>query len=148
MQRMQGLISLSKGKTQITDRKKLAAQLDKIRAEFAKVTQNHKAATAELAKKQQEVDDFISQRNDLRDKIIQLSNNLRTMDLTGAQACRDRKGIPTFYIGKKEFAVNDSNDSDDFDSDVALVDDEDEDNDFDDDLSFASDIIRSTYSRL
>ena len=96
----------------IIDRKMAQRNLDASRQKFTETRQAYEEANARLAEQQNLVDQLQSQLNESRQNLLSWSETLRTMDLSGANACRDRKdhdGNPmkTYYIGNREHVVND-----------------------------------------
>ena len=92
-------------KTPMVDRKALQKQLEAARSQFVSSREQYEQANQQLAEMQKRVDAFQTQMNEARQNVLTLSERLQTMDLTGANAYRDRNSVTTYYIGGKEHAV-------------------------------------------
>jgi hypothetical protein len=87
-------------------RKDVDKGLGGARESFSKAKQKFDAACSEFDAVQKRVDELKSQVDDAKSALIELSDIARTMDLTGAQESRDRKGTRTYMIGGKESEVD------------------------------------------
>jgi hypothetical protein len=87
-------------------RKDVNKSLDGAREEFGRAKQKYDAACSELDSVQRAVDDLKAQVDEAKSSLIELSDVARTMDLTGANEVRDRKGTRTYMIGGQESEVD------------------------------------------
>lgn len=93
-------------------RKDIDSELKQIRNAYAKAKQNYEAANAELSRIQQEVDNYQVEMNNARQKLVELSDHVQTMDLTGAEGVAFVKDDVFYVIDGKKYHVDKSDISD------------------------------------
>jgi hypothetical protein len=147
-------------KKQIVVRKELQKRIEVARQTFVDTREAYEKANEQLAKQQTLVDELQNRMNDARQDLLETSEKLQTMDLTGTNACRDRKGVTTFYHGNKEYVVEGDAPNKTLlpykeylrkEKEKSLAEESDEvcDNGLTDpDIDFASDILSQTISRV
>lgn len=133
------------------ERKDVQKALDGSRAEYIRLKQEYEQANRELAKLQQEVDMLQSQMNKAREEVLSNSDRLQTMDLSGANACKDRKDMTTYIIDGKEHVVNKGDSP--LDMEIMTLREfmskqKEGDEDSDPDMDFAANILSSDFSRI
>lgn len=89
-------------------RKDLLKNWERARKEFAKAQEDYDKSVVELAKWQSMVDNARERMAGSRQVITETSQQLKTMDLTGAKEIRDRTDAKTYMIEGKEYYVDDS----------------------------------------
>lgn len=93
-------------------RKELDKDLVKARKEFAKAKAEFDAASAQLDSLQTKVNNAQEQMANARQNIINLSTHIQMMDLTGANAVRDRGDVRTYLMDGKEYHAEKTDDND------------------------------------
>lgn len=94
-------------RAKITSRKYVDSTLEKTRRAYAKAKADYDVSSAELISVQRRVDEAQARMSESRAALLDLTEKARVMDLTGAQALRDRGSETNYIIDGKEYHVND-----------------------------------------
>ena len=110
-----GKVAVAKKKKTIKTRKDLHKSIEVNRASVIALKKQLSEAEALLKSQTENVERLRKMLDDVKSYLLRDSNNLQTMDLSGADALRERRmgdnSFATFYIGGKEVGVkrDDSN---------------------------------------
>jgi len=94
-------------------RKQLEKELNKSRRDYNAARTNHERASSQMASHEQEVDKLKEMANSARKSILELSDHIRTMDLTGAHTVKNHGDEHGYFMGDgKEYHtdISDVND--------------------------------------
>lgn len=93
-------------------RKELDKELARARKEFGKAKTEFDAASAQLDALQAKVNHAQQQMSNARQNIVNLTNHIQMMDLTGANAVRDRGDVRTYIMDGKEYHAEKTDNND------------------------------------
>lgn len=96
-----------------TSRKELDKEMGKIRKEFANAKAVYDSSYAQLNALQAKVDSAQQKMQEARQALINISSQIQMMDLTGANATRDRGDVRTYLVDGKEYHAEKSEDGND-----------------------------------
>lgn len=91
-----------------TNRKQIEKELSAVRNQFLKLKTLVDDAEAEFEAAKSKVDNNKGELSSLKEKLIELTDIIKTMDLTGAEATKERKGNRSYKIRGKDYHVDTS----------------------------------------
>lgn len=96
----------------IHSRKELEKQLEKSRRDLNDARTQHESTSSQLAGLQDIVNGAHEKMQSAKNTLMELTDHIHNMDLSGAHSLRDRGDVKTYLIDKKEYKVekNDVND--------------------------------------
>ncbi len=100
--RYETLLSLGSGK----DRKSVDKDLGSVRKQFQKSKDAYESAKKDFETAQSKLEKAELQMKELKEKLVDLNDCVRVMDLTGAEGYKDRKGQKSYKINGKDYFVD------------------------------------------